>query len=180
MKFFAVYAVVLLSLGTVRAADEYRQLLKVNPLPTALDHDFQFRKTKLFLIGYAVTQKRPGKLSSQGGALKDPSIDFERTYRIFGAVTALDQRRLYGDYMDFFWRAKRPATITVRLEYRPEALRVATQAREVTYPSAKGNHKTSFAIIGDDFITDGRILSWRCLLIEKGRIVAETKSFLWR
>ncbi len=82
--------------------------------------------------------------------------------------------------MDFFWRAKRPATITVRLEYRPETLHGATQAREVTYPNAKGSHKTDFAIIGDDFLTDGRILSWRCLLIEKGRIVAETKSYLWR
>ena len=147
--------------------------MSVGPLPTALDKDFQFRKTKLYLLGYTVVGNRPGRLSSQGGIVRDPSVDFERNYRLFGAVTLLDQRRRYGDYMDFFWRAKRPATVTVRLEYRPEALRGATQAREVTYPHAKGSHKTSFAIIGDDFLTDGRILSWRCLLIEKGRIVAE-------
>jgi len=180
MKFFAVgCSILLLVLATARAADEYRQLLNVEPLPTALDRDFQFRKTKLFLLGYAV-QSRPGKLSSVGGALRDPSIDFERSYRLHGAVTALDQRRLYGDYLDFFWRAKRPASITVRLEYRTETLRAATQAREVSYPNAKGSHKTSFAIIGDDFATDGRILAWRCLLIEKDRIVAENKSYLWR
>ncbi len=46
-----VYAVFLLALGTARAADEYRQLIKVEPLPTALDRDFQFRKTKLYLLG---------------------------------------------------------------------------------------------------------------------------------
>lgn len=181
MRFFAVVlTVVLLALGTARAADEYRQLVKVEPLPTALDRDFQFRKTKLYLLGYTVAQKGLGKFSTKGGIVRDPSVDFERSYRLYGAVTALDQRQRYGDYMDFFWRGKRPATITVRLEYRPEALHGATQAREVTYPNAKGSHKTAFAIIGDDFLSDGRIVAWRCLLIEKGRIVAENKSYLWR
>ena len=146
-----------------------------------MDPDFQFRKTKLYLLGYTVVGNRSNRLSNPGGgSVRDPSVDFERSYRLYGAVTELDKRRRYGDYLDFFWRAKRPATITVRLEYRPEALHGATQAREVTYPNAKGSHKTAFAIIGDDFHADGRILSWRCLLIEKGRIVAETKSYLWR
>ena len=179
MKFCViVHAVVLLAVGTARAADEYRQLVKVEPLPTALDPAFQFRKTKLYLLSDVVTPAKASKLSK--GAARDPSIAFERSYRLFGAVTALDQRRRYGDYLDFFWRAKRPATVTVRLEYRPEKLREETQAREVTYPNAIGNRKTSFAVLGDDFFTDGRILAWRCLLIEKGRIVAETKSYLWR
>ncbi len=153
----------------------------MEPLPTALDRDFQFRKVKLYLLGYTPVGNQATKFSNQrSGPNRDPSIDFERSYRLYGAVTELDKRRRFGDYMDFFWRAKRPATITVRLEYRPETLHGATQGREVTYPNAKGSHKTAFAIIGDDYLTDGRILSWRCLLIEKGRIVAETRSYLWR
>ena len=53
------------------------------------------------------------------------------------------------------------------------------QAREIRYPNARGHHKTEFAIIGDDFFDDGRVIAWRCLLIENGRIVAEKKSYLW-
>ena len=81
--------------------------------------------------------------------------------------------------MDFFWRVKRPANVTIRLEYRQEKLRSFTQAREISYPNAKGNHKTEFTIIGDDYLQDGRVTAWRCLLIENGKIVAENRSYLW-
>ena len=89
-----------------------------------------------------------------------------------------DQRQRFGNYFDFFWRAKRPANVTVRLEYRQEKLRSFVQAREMSYPHAQGQQKTEFAIIGDDYLNDGRVISWRCLLIENGRIVAENRSYL--
>jgi hypothetical protein len=39
--------------------------------------------------------------------------------------------------------------------------------------------KTEFTVIGDDYLQDGRVTSWRCLLIENGKIVAENRSYLW-
>jgi len=84
-----------------------------------------------------------------------------------------------GDYFDFFWRAERDANVIIRLEYRQEKLRAFVQAREISYANAKGNLKTEFTIIGDDYFADGRVTAWRCLLIENGRIVAENRSYLW-
>ena len=158
--------------------NEFRQLKEATPLATALDPAFEFRKTKLFLLGHA-----PGAKVQTGffrGGPRDPAVGFEGAYRLHGAVTGLDHRGRFGHYFDFFWRAKREAAITVRLEYRQDKLRAFTQAREVDYPRARGSQKTSFAVIGDDFWNDGHVLAWRCLLIEKGRIVAETRSYLWR
>ena len=160
------------------AANEFRQLREATPLPKALDPAFEFRKTKLFFLGDAPGPRRGGALA--GGAVRDPSIGFEGAYRLHGAVTALDQRARFGHYFDFFWRAKRPANLTVRLEYRQQNLRSFTQAREVSYENVKGNTKTAFAVIGDDFWADGRITAWRCVLIENGKIVAEDRSYLWR
>ena len=160
------------------AANDFRQLAEATPLPKALDPAFQFRKTKLFFLGDA-----PGPTRGRGftgGAVRDPSLGFEGAYRLHGAVTELDKRRRFGHYFDFFWRAKRPADVTVRLEYRQQNLRSFTQAREVTYENVRGSVKTAFAVIGDDFWNDGRVTAWRCLLIENGRIVAEDRSFLWR
>ena len=159
-------------------ADEFRQLKEATPLPKALDPNFEFRKTKLFFMGNA-----PGPTRGRGfagGAVRDASIGFEGAYRMHGAVTALDAGQRMGNYFDFFWRVKRPAPVTVRLEYRQEKLRLFTQAREVIYPMAKGSTKTTFAVIGEDYWTDGRVTAWRCLLISGGRIVAEERSFLWR
>jgi len=178
----ALLAVLVLGAVPARAreaarADDFRQLTTVNKLPVALDPSFEFRKTKLFLLGDAPGPKRGTGLTQ--GAAKSPSIGAEAAYRLYGAVSALEQRRRFGHYFDFFWRTKRPANVTVRLEYQQERLRAFTQAREVAYASATGSRKTSFAVLGDDFFNDGRLLAWRCLLIENGRIVAEERSYLW-
>ena len=167
-----------LPFGRPQQPDPYRQLSEVNRLPMALDPAFEFRKTKLTFLGDAPGPRHGRGLT--GGVVRDPAISFEAAYRFHGAVTALDFRQRLGHYFDFFWRAKRPGNITVRLEYRQQNLRDETQAREVTYQNAKGSYRTEFAIIGDDFHSDGRVIAWRCLLIENGRIVAEDKSFLWK
>ena len=109
----------------------------------------------------------------------DASVRFERDYRMFGAITALDQRQRFGNYYDFFWIAHRPADVRVRLEYRQEKLHAFVQAREVEYRGAQGHHQTSFAIIGDDFFDDGRVIAWRASLIVGGQIVAVRRSYLW-
>jgi len=181
-----------LAVFTVSGAEEPRILEEVKPLPVALSKDFEFRKTKLFSLGETPLHQRqpnaPGtkqrKLpstapSSKSSTVQEASITFERQYRLFGAVTALDQRQRFGDYFDFFWRAKRPADITVRLEYRQEKLHEHVQGQEISYRNVRGTHKTEFKVIGDDYFDDGRVISWRCLLIEKGRIVAENRSYMW-
>ena len=172
--------------------EEPKVLEKVTPLPMALDPNFEFRKTKLFFMGekglqpkeraHDSSNKLGGKSNSPNqktATLQDAPIVFERQYRLFGAVTGLDQRQRFGDYFDFFWRAKRASDVTVRLEYRQEKLHEHVQAQEITYLNVRGTHKTEFKVIGDDYLDDGRVVAWRCLLIANGRIVAENRSFLW-
>jgi hypothetical protein len=180
MKFATIFLLAAVSAGNALAADTPKLLSKVDPLPVALSGDFQFRKTKLFWLSEAPPKARKSILSSvQTSGVAEKSMNFERIYRMYGAITGADQRQRFGNYFDFFWRAKRPANVTVRLEYRQEKLRSFVQAREMAYSNAKGNHKTEFAVIGDDYLNDGRVISWRCLLIENGRIVAENRSYLW-
>jgi hypothetical protein len=181
-----------------RTAEEPKLIARVMPLPVALDPDFQFRKTKLYLLNEntlgqgkgaqtdqtAQNAGKGGKLSntapsSKSTTVQDASITFERQYRLFGAVTKLDQRERFGNYFDFFWRAKRPAELTLRLEYRQEKLHAHIQAQEVSYPNARGSYKTEFKVVGDDYFDDGRVIAWRCCLIEGGRIAAETHSYSW-
>jgi hypothetical protein len=163
-------------------------------LPVSLDPAFQFRKTQLLhLTEQDPTLARDANASNDPlsqatgknkqkstGAVQDASITFERQYRLFGAVTKLDQHQRFGDYFDFFWRAQRSASMTVRLEYRQEKLHAHVQAQEVFCGVVRGGQKTSFKVVGDDYFDNGRVLGWRCLLIENGTIVAENRSYLWR
>jgi hypothetical protein len=190
---FIVAAIALLhfSNASARVVQEPKLLPKVTPLPLTIDSDFQFRKTKIF----ALTEKAPtvrqkvkktgeqatnaASSSKSTSAVQEASITFERQYRLFGAVTKLDQHQRFGDYFDFFWRAKRPADVTVRLEYRQEKLHAHVQAQEISHGTVRGNNKSEFKVVGDDYSDGGRVIAWRCLLIENGRVVAETHSFLW-
>ena len=192
---FCVAAIALLPVvhAPAYAVEEPRVLPKVTPLPVAIDPDFQFRKTKIFaLTERAATVRQKVKKTGTGeqttnaaassrttSAVQEASITFERQYRLFGAVTRFDQRQRFGDYFDFFWRAKRPADLTVRLEYRQEKLHAHVQAQEISYSNVRGSHKSEFKVIGDDYFDGGAVVAWRCSLIEKGRVVAETHSFLW-
>jgi len=171
---------------------EPRILEKVTPLPVALNNNFEFRKTKLFFMSEKAPKagdRARQTTSTVGGKSNSPSqktatlqaapISFERQYRLFGAVTALDQRQRFGNYFDFFWRAKRASDVTVRLEYRQEKLHEHVQAQEISYGNVRGTHRTEFKVVGDDYFDDGRVIAWRCLLIENGLIVAENRSFMW-
>ena len=188
----ATVVLIIIASGLARAVEEPKVLEKVTPLPVALSKDFEFRKTKLFFLGErAPTQGQSQRqtTSTLGGkstssaqktaTLQEAPITFERQYRLFGAVTGVDQRQRFGDYLDFFWRVKRPADVTVRLEYRQEKLHEHIQAQEISYRNVRGTHKTEFKVIGDDYLDDGRVIAWRCLLIENGRVVAENHSYMW-
>jgi hypothetical protein len=191
---FAFGSLALVVTSSEGAREEPRIVEKVTRFPVALSNDFEFRKTKLFFMSEKAPKasekaRQTSSTSTLGGksnspsqktaTLQDAPITFERQYRLFGAVTALDQRQRFGNYFDFFWRAKRPSDVTVRLEYRQEKLHEHVQAQEISYRNVRGTHKTEFKVIGDDYFDDGRVMAWRCLLIENGRIVAENRSFMW-
>jgi hypothetical protein len=195
MKLSLVLSILLFALAPALFATkqpEPRLLTSVRDLPVALDPDIQFRKNKLFLM----TEQGPNGIKEKVGkngpatqtaantkstsVVQEASITFERQYRLFGAVTKLDQHQRFGNYFDFFWRTKRPADLTARIEYRQEKLHGHVQAQEVPVGLVHGSHKTSFQMVGDDYFDGGRVVAWRCILIENGRIVAETRSYLWR
>ena len=186
MKSAAIFLLGVFAAAQLQAGQRVKILTKVDSLPVALSDDFQFRKTKLFYLSETPPKTKKSLSSSLSSNPNNPtagiaeaSLGFERTYRLYGAISEADKRQRYGNYFDFFWRAKRPANVTIRLEYRQEKLRSFVQAREISYPNAKGNQKTEFAVIGDDYFQDGRVTAWRCLLIENGHIVAENRSYLW-
>ena len=148
---------------------------RANALPLAIDPAFQFRKFKTYFLEAPEVQG-----ISMGGNVEQ-SLIFERRRLLFGAITGSDVRDRYGNYFSFFWRATRAANLTVRFEYRQQKLGGMIQAREVSYPAARGSYITRFAINGDDYLEQGRVSAWRVLLVENHQsIVALGQSYLWR
>ena len=162
-------AVCLFKVEPGRAKEPARRLDRAEVLPLALDDAIRFQKTKHFL--------NERTMNGQSGVNR--MLSFERQHRNYGAVTNADLRERYGNYYTFFWRTDRVADVTVRFEYRLEKLGNFVQAIERTHTAAKGNQQSSFEVIGDEHLQDGRVTAWRALIIEDGKVVALSQSFLW-
>src|SRR5688572_18255885 len=154
--------------GAAFAAERPRSLDKADVLPLALDDAFEFRKTIGFLNDPELAKPT-----------FDQMIAFDRQRINFGAINNYERRLRYGHYYQFFWRSGRKADLTVRFEYRQQNLGAFVQAKEYFYKDAKGSYKSEFQVIGDDYNEDGKISGWRVVLIENGKIVGLTQSFLW-
>jgi hypothetical protein len=148
-------------------------LPQANVLPLALSDDFQFRKFDIFINA----ELRPRSTPMQ---TRELMIYMERHRRTFGAIDQNEINAKTGEFFAFFWRAKRQADLTLRFEYRQSNLKNLVQAREINYPTARGSHESEFDIVGNDYSEDGRVTSWRALLIENHVIVALLQSRAWR
>jgi hypothetical protein len=110
----------------------------------------------------------------------DPSIPFERSYRLYGAISNKQRLARAGNYYDIQWSAKdRSQPVKVRLEYRQEKTGLAVKTLEQEVASPSRNNLTSFSIIGDDYVTRGPVGSWRVTLLRGKDVLSEAKSYLW-
>ncbi len=162
-------AAVLLLVSCVTPTAPPVEIPEADVLPLALDNDFDFRKVRRTINQAGVNT-----------VTDNETLNFERAYLNHGALSADERRQREGTYFDIFWRAARPAELTVRFEYRQAKTGNAVMAQEVYVPQARGTMKSSFQVTGDSFLWDGPVTAWRCLLIENGRIVAFTQSYLWK
>jgi len=112
VKFIAAtVGLIIVASGLAQATEEPRVVEKMTSLPVALNKDFEFRKTKLFFLSQAPLKGQGARQTTstfKSGAssktapnqktatLQDAPITFERQYRLFGGVTALDQRQRFG------------------------------------------------------------------------------------
>src|SRR6516164_3842452 len=109
----------------VVCAENPAPIEKADVLPLAMTDDFEFRKFEIFKNAPPVPGATPIPT-------RDLMVDFERKHRLWGAIDGAENAAKTGQYFTFFWRSKRPAYLTLRLEYRQAILKNNGQARELT------------------------------------------------
>ena len=155
------------------AYDNPLPLPQVNVLPLELSEQFEFRKFDIFINAELRPRATPM-------VTRELMVYMERHRSTWGAIDGQENNAKTGEFFTFFWRAKRQADLTLRFEYRQSNLKNLVQAREIQYPAARGSHESHFDILGNDYSEDGRVTSWRALLIENQKIVALLQSRAWR
>ena len=159
----------LLSFGCMTPEPPAVKLERANVLPLHIDSHFAFRKETQFLNDPTTFRKSHSNV-----------INFQRSAYMWPATSALERSELRGNYFNFYWwNHGTPEDVTIRLEYHQAGLGNTVLAREITYPHLSGSVRSIFKIVGDDYLENGCVTSWRAVLILNGHIVALTQSFLW-
>lgn len=109
----------------------------------------------------------------------DPMISHEKQRRLYGAVSMEERKGRLGQYYTVLWDSAEVGELGGEIEFRylqgASGSRVKVMRRGVS--GRKG--RAEFAVIGDDYFENGRVLAWKVRLLAGGEELATKQSYLW-
>ena len=133
--------------------------------------------------GVAITKVNPFHLDDYTKIIQaaDPSILFNRDALLHGAISDKERRARQGNYFVIFWKAEdRSQPVTVRLEYTQKNTGLQVKKIEQEVADVRKSNTTKFEIIGDDYVVNGRVTSWKASLVRGKDVLVSYESYLWQ
>ncbi len=107
----------------------------------------------------------------------DPLVRNEKLRRLHGAVSMDERKDRLGQYYTAIWNADPATQKSILFRYQQGGSRIKEMRSDIAPGTAEG--KVEFAIIGDDYFENGRVLAWKMDLISGGETIASEQSYLW-
>ncbi|MGL5017008.1 MAG: hypothetical protein ACRDBP_02660 [Luteolibacter sp.] len=112
-----------------------------------------------------------------------PMVRMETLRRLHGAVTTVERRDRLGQYYTLIWND--PAGVgqgEVEIVFQYQQGASASQVKRLSkkFPASDASGTVEFAVIGDDYLTRGKVLTWKATVLRGNREVASKQSYLWR
>ena len=115
---------------------------------------------------------------------EEPMVRMEKERRLRGAVSMEERHQRLGQYYTLLWSdpagaGQGPVEVVFQYQQGASASRVKRMTKE--FPASDAAEGIAeFAVIGDDYFTNGRVLAWQATVLRDGREFASRRSFLWR
>ena len=115
-------------------------------------------------------------------SVSDPLVRMEKERRLRGAVSLAERKGRLGQYYTILWQippgfAMEKVQVIFKYQQSGSGSQVKRMATHFNSSDVKG--KTEFAIIGDDYFNNGRVLAWHCSLVRGSEVIATEQSYLW-
>ena len=101
----------------------------------------------------------------------------EKMRRLYGAVSLEERKSKLGQYYTALWSADAGVEKEIVFSYQQGGSRIKKMRSSIPVGPSEG--KQEFAIIGDDYFENGRVLAWKMDLLVGGETIASKKSYLW-
>lgn len=110
---------------------------------------------------------------------EDPMIAHEKARRLYGAVSMEERRQRLGQYYTILWQLDSGTNREILFEYQQGKTGSLVKTMKRQLPAGSTSGIEEFTVIGDDYLQNGRILTWRISLISDGKTIASKQSYLW-
>lgn len=113
----------------------------------------------------------------------EPMVRMEKERRLRGAISMQERRQRLGQYYSILWSDPQGAgsgPVEVVMEYRQGASASRIKRMTKFFPASDGEGIAHFAVAGDDYFKNGRVLAWQVKLIRGGREISSRRSYLWK
>lgn len=116
------------------------------------------------------------------GGGDEPMVRMEKLRRLRGAVSMEERRQRLGQYYTLTWQDRKGAgtgPVEVLFEYRQGGSASEIKRLSELYPASEAEGVVEFAVIGDNYFDNGKVLAWRASVSRGGEELGAKKSFLW-
>ena len=117
--------------------------------------------------------------TAKGG---EPMVRMEKLRRLHGAVSMEERRQRLGQYYTLTWQDRKgvgSGPVEVLFEYKQGGTASEIKRMSEVYPASETKGGVEFAVVGDNYFDNGKVLAWRASVSRGGEELASRKSFLW-
>lgn len=112
----------------------------------------------------------------------DPWARMEKESRLRGAVSMQERSQRLGQYYTVLWEDGdvKGGAVSVTFEYQQGKTGSRIKSIRQNFPAHDTQGRASFAVIGEDYAKNGRVLAWQVTLRRGDRVIATKRSYLWQ
>lgn len=113
----------------------------------------------------------------------DPMVKMEKERRLHGAVSMAERRHKLGQYYTLLWSDPSRAGqggVELIFQYQQGASASLVKRMARAFPASDSEGIAEFAVIGDDYFKNGKVLAWKALLLRGKQVIATKQSYLWQ
>lgn len=110
-------------------------------------------------------------------------VRMEKARHLRGAVSMEERRKRLGQYYTIIWFDPKgthlgKAEVVFQYQQGGSGSRVKRMTKQ--FPANAGQGTAEFAVVGDDYLKNGRVLAWQATVSRGGQEIASKRSYLWK
>lgn len=117
------------------------------------------------------------------GLTVEPMVKMEKERRLRGAVSMAERRNRLGQYYTLIWNDPEgvgQGQVELIFQYQQGATASLVKRMTKNFPADESHGTAEFAVIGEDYFKNGKVLAWKATLQRGKRVIATRQSYLWQ